>query len=79
VQHIATILDINGRAAVVVPDNVLFEGGVGETLRRRLLTGWLLADFASSTFRPNKPQFRCPGTSPLPGSRAGTTSPLLVG
>jgi type I restriction enzyme M protein len=37
VQHISTILDINGRAAVVVPDNVLFEGGVGETLRRRLL------------------------------------------
>jgi len=37
VQHIATILDINGRAAVVVHDNVLFEGGVGETLRRRLL------------------------------------------
>jgi type I restriction enzyme M protein len=37
VQHIATILDINGRAAVAVPDNVLFEGGVGETLRRRLL------------------------------------------
>jgi type I restriction enzyme M protein len=37
VQHIATILDINGRAAVVVPDNVLFEGGVGETLRRRML------------------------------------------
>ncbi len=37
VQHIATILDINGRAAVVLPDNVLFEGGAGETLRRRLL------------------------------------------
>ena len=37
VQHIATILDINGRAAVVLPDNVLFEGGVGETLRRRML------------------------------------------
>ena len=36
-QHIMTILDINGRAAVVLPDNVLFEGGVGETLRRRLL------------------------------------------
>lgn len=36
-QHIATILDVNGRAAVVLPDNVLFEGGVGETLRRRLL------------------------------------------
>ncbi|MHB1475584.1 MAG: HsdM family class I SAM-dependent methyltransferase [Dermatophilaceae bacterium] len=37
VQHIATILGINGRAAVVLPDNVLFEGGAGETLRRRLL------------------------------------------
>jgi type I restriction enzyme M protein len=36
-QHIMTILDINGRAAVVMPDNVLFEGGVGETLRKRLL------------------------------------------
>lgn len=36
-QHIMTILDINGRAAVVMPDNVLFEGGAGEVLRRRLL------------------------------------------
>ncbi|GAA1989595.1 class I SAM-dependent DNA methyltransferase [Isoptericola halotolerans] len=36
-QHIMTILDINGRGAVVLPDNVLFEGGAGETLRRRLL------------------------------------------
>jgi type I restriction enzyme M protein len=39
-QHIATILDINGRAAVVLPDNVLFEGGAGETLRRRMLRGF---------------------------------------
>lgn len=37
VQHIRTILKIQGRAAVVVPDNVLFEGGAGETIRRRLL------------------------------------------
>jgi type I restriction enzyme M protein len=37
VQHIKTLLAINGRAAVVVPDNVLFEGGAGETVRRRLL------------------------------------------
>jgi type I restriction enzyme M protein len=37
VQHIKTILEINGRAAVVLPDNVLFEGGAGETIRRRLL------------------------------------------
>lgn len=36
-QHIKTILDINGRAAVVLPDNVLFEGGAGEAIRRRLL------------------------------------------
>lgn len=37
VQHIKTILEINGRAAVVLPDNVLFEGGAGEALRKRLL------------------------------------------
>jgi type I restriction enzyme M protein len=37
VQHVKTILKVNGRAAVVVPDNVLFEGGAGETVRRRLL------------------------------------------
>jgi type I restriction enzyme M protein len=37
VQHIKTIMDINGRAAVVLPDNVLFEGGAGESLRKRLL------------------------------------------
>ncbi len=37
VQHVKTMLEMNGRAAVVVPDNVLFEGGAGETVRRRLL------------------------------------------
>ncbi|WBC23433.1 class I SAM-dependent DNA methyltransferase [Solwaraspora sp. WMMA2080] len=37
VQHIASMLEIDGRAAVVLPDNVLFEGGAGETIRRRLL------------------------------------------
>jgi type I restriction enzyme M protein len=37
VQHIKTIMEIHGRAAVVLPDNVLFEGGAGETLRKRLL------------------------------------------
>src|SRR5438128_9045953 len=36
-QHVKTILKINGRAAIVVPDNVLFEGGAGETVRRKLL------------------------------------------
>jgi len=37
VQHIRTILKTDGRAAVVVPDNVLFEGGAGETVRKKLL------------------------------------------
>lgn len=37
VQHIKSLLAIPGRAAVVVPDNVLFEGGAGETVRRKLL------------------------------------------
>jgi type I restriction enzyme M protein len=37
VQHVRTLLAIDGRAAVVVPDNVLFEGGAGETVRRKLL------------------------------------------
>ena len=36
-QHIFTILKQHGRAAVVLPDNVLFEGGAGETIRRGLL------------------------------------------
>ena len=30
-QHVFTILKQHGRAAIVVPDNVLFEGGAGET------------------------------------------------
>ncbi|AQT68233.1 putative type I restriction enzymeP M protein [Anaerohalosphaera lusitana] len=36
-QHIKTLLKMNGSAAVVLPDNVLFEGGAGETIRRKLL------------------------------------------
>lgn len=37
VQHINTILKSTGKAAMVVPDNVLFEGGAGKTVRRKLL------------------------------------------
>ncbi|WP_131538539.1 class I SAM-dependent DNA methyltransferase [Pedobacter nototheniae] len=37
-QHIFTMLKENGEAAVVLPDNVLFEGGAGETIRKRLLS-----------------------------------------
>ncbi len=36
-QHVKTLLKINGRCAIVVPDNVLFEGGAGETVRTNLL------------------------------------------
>jgi type I restriction enzyme M protein len=36
-QHIMSALAPEGEAAVVLPDNVLFEGGAGETIRRRLL------------------------------------------
>jgi type I restriction enzyme M protein len=37
VQHVYSMLKDGGRAAVVVPDNVLFEGGAGELIRRELL------------------------------------------
>ena len=36
-QHVKTLLKQHGRCAIVVPDNVLFEGGAGETVRRKLL------------------------------------------
>jgi type I restriction enzyme M protein len=37
VQHVYNMLKIDGSAAIVVPDNVLFEGGAGEKIRRKLL------------------------------------------
>lgn len=37
IQHIRSLLKTTGRAAVVVPDNVLFEGGAGETIRKKIL------------------------------------------
>lgn len=36
-QHIVSMLKADGKAAVVLPDNVLFEGGAGEKIRRKLL------------------------------------------
>lgn len=36
-QHIVSMLKVGGKAAVVLPDNVLFEGGAGEKIRRKLL------------------------------------------
>ena len=37
VQHVRTLLKTDGKAAVVVSDNVLFEGGAGETVRKKML------------------------------------------
>lgn len=37
VQHIRSMLKTTGQAAVVLPDNVLFEGGAGETVRKKML------------------------------------------
>jgi type I restriction enzyme M protein len=45
VQHIRTMLKTSGKAAVVLPDNVLFEGGAGETVRKKLLEP-KLSDFS---------------------------------
>ena len=36
-QHIRSLLKVTGEAAVVLPDNVLFEGGAGETVRQELM------------------------------------------
>lgn len=36
-QHIKTMLKVEGQAAVVLPDNVLFEGGAGEEIRKQLM------------------------------------------
>lgn len=36
-QHIVNMLKVDGKAAVVLPDNVLFEGGAGEKIRRKFL------------------------------------------
>ena len=36
-QHTKTILKVGGRCAIVIPDNVLFEGGAGVTIRRKML------------------------------------------
>lgn len=78
-QHIRTLLKIDGKAAVVVPDNVLFEGGVGETIRKKLLescdvhtllrlpTGIFYAQGvkANVLFFDNKPASKDPWTKEL--------------
>lgn len=77
VQHIRSILKVNGSAAVVLPDNVLFEGGSGEIVRRELMrstelhtilrlpTGIFYAQGvkANVLFFENKPASKKPWTS----------------
>lgn len=41
-QHMMVMLKNGGRAAVVLPDNVLFEGGAGEAIRKELLKNFNL-------------------------------------
>lgn len=41
-QHIMVMLKADGRAAVVLPDNVLFEGNAGEVIRKKLLSDFNL-------------------------------------
>ncbi|HEX3130412.1 MAG TPA: class I SAM-dependent DNA methyltransferase [Thermoanaerobaculia bacterium] len=79
VQHVYTILRPGGRAAMVVPDNVLFEGGAGELIRRKLLhdcdvhtllrlpTGIFYAQGvkANVLFFDKKPSAKKPATSKL--------------
>lgn len=76
VQHIVSMLKPDGSAAVVVPDNVLFEGGAGETVRKNLLqrtdfhtilrlpTGLFYAQGvkANVIFFDNKPASKTPWT-----------------
>ncbi|MCP4157673.1 MAG: SAM-dependent DNA methyltransferase, partial [bacterium] len=79
VQHIRTMLKVTGQAAVVVPDNVLFEGGAGERVRKKLLantdlhtilrlpTGIFYAHGvkANVIFFDNKPASKTPWTRAL--------------
>ena len=76
VQHVRSMLKADGNAAVVVPDNVLFEGGAGEKVRKRLLestdlhtilrlpTGLFYAQGvkANVIFFDNKPAAKTPWT-----------------
>ena len=79
VQHIRSMLKSSGMAAVVVPDNVLFEGGAGETVRKKLLettdvhtilrlpTGIFYANGvkANVIFFDNKPSSKDPWTKEI--------------
>ncbi|MFB9865636.1 class I SAM-dependent DNA methyltransferase [Rufibacter immobilis] len=79
VQHIRSMLKTTGLAAVVLPDNVLFEGGAGEQVRKKLLettdlhtilrlpTGIFYAQGvkANVVFFDNKPSSKDPWTKEI--------------
>ncbi len=79
VQHIRSMLKTTGKGAVVVPDNVLFEGGAGENVRKKLLettdvhtilrlpTGIFYANGvkANVVFFDNKPSSKDPWTKEI--------------
>ena len=50
-QHMMLMLKTGGRAAVVLPDNVLFEGGAGEIIRKKLLSDFNLHTILSFAYR----------------------------
>lgn len=78
-QHIRSMLRTTGQAAVVLPDNVLFEGGAGESVRKKLLettdihtilrlpTGIFYAQGvkANVVFFDNKPSSKDPWTKEI--------------
>ena len=88
VQHIKTMLKADGKAAVVLPDNVLFEGGAGETIRKKLLEGTNLHTIlrlptgifykqgvkANVLFFDNKPASKTPWTRGSGSTISGPTS-----
>ena len=68
-QHIMSVLKENGRAAVVLPDNVLFEGG-GAEIRKRLLDNYDFHTLATPAHR-HLLQARCQGQRAVLRSQAG--------
>src|SRR5215467_6629574 len=67
-QPVFTIPKQHGRAAIVVPDNVLFEGGAGETVRRELLEQadvHTLLRLPTGIFYARKPAAEKPWTTKL--------------
>jgi hypothetical protein len=78
VKHIKTLLQMQSKAAVVVPDNVLFGGGDGETVRRKLLQKCDVHTCcacrpASVTLRVSRPTYSS-STAGSPAPRRGPSS-----